>query len=236
MPNNNITPPRVPLVDTRTGLVAREWYLFFFNLFELTGGGTSSATITDLQVGPTSLNPGQVLDLLPQFDTGPDNHTVMAQLAAVTKVIQSLQVGPAALNPAVLTTALQALQVAPQVGALAATVAEVQKGLQAIQVAPAAHPLPSGLLNVVSVAAASYTVQATDNVVLVNFAGAVAVTMPLATRGRMFVVKDSSGAAGVNNVTMTPLSGLVDGSATSVITANYASYSYVADGTDWWII
>lgn len=34
MPNvSNITPPRVPLVDNRTGLVSREWYLFFLSLF-----------------------------------------------------------------------------------------------------------------------------------------------------------------------------------------------------------
>jgi len=28
-----ITPPRVPLTDPRTGLIAREWYLFFLSLF-----------------------------------------------------------------------------------------------------------------------------------------------------------------------------------------------------------
>jgi hypothetical protein len=27
-----ITPPRVPLVDTRTGLISRAWYLFFLSL------------------------------------------------------------------------------------------------------------------------------------------------------------------------------------------------------------
>ena len=34
MPNiTNITPPRVPLTDPRTGLIAREWYLFLLSLF-----------------------------------------------------------------------------------------------------------------------------------------------------------------------------------------------------------
>jgi hypothetical protein len=28
-----ITPPRVPLIDPRSGLIAREWYLFFLSLF-----------------------------------------------------------------------------------------------------------------------------------------------------------------------------------------------------------
>lgn len=45
----NITPPRVPLTDERTGLISREWYRFFLNLFTLTGSGQSSTTLTDLQ-------------------------------------------------------------------------------------------------------------------------------------------------------------------------------------------
>lgn len=49
---SNITPPRVPLTDPKTGIISREWYRFFLNLFTLTGSGTSSSTLEDLQVGP----------------------------------------------------------------------------------------------------------------------------------------------------------------------------------------
>jgi hypothetical protein len=35
-----ITPPRVPIIDDRTGLVAREWYRYFYSLYAFTGGGT----------------------------------------------------------------------------------------------------------------------------------------------------------------------------------------------------
>jgi hypothetical protein len=54
MPDNvtNIVPPRVPLIDDRTGLISREWYRFFLNIFTLTGGGTNTTTITDLNIGP----------------------------------------------------------------------------------------------------------------------------------------------------------------------------------------
>lgn len=42
MPNppniTNITPPRVAIIDERTGAVSREWYRFFYNLFYATGG------------------------------------------------------------------------------------------------------------------------------------------------------------------------------------------------------
>ena len=32
----NITPPRVPFLGPKTGLVSREWYRFFLSLFVLT--------------------------------------------------------------------------------------------------------------------------------------------------------------------------------------------------------
>ena len=52
----NITPPRVPIIDARTGLISREWYRFFVNLFNLTGGGQNTTSLTDVQVGPTGVN------------------------------------------------------------------------------------------------------------------------------------------------------------------------------------
>jgi len=52
----NITPPRVPLVDERTGLISREWYRFLLNLFTLTGSGASSATLEDLQLVPPAVD------------------------------------------------------------------------------------------------------------------------------------------------------------------------------------
>lgn len=51
-----IPAPRVALIDERTGLMSREWYRFFLNLFALSGSGSSDASIVDLQVGP----PGEV--------------------------------------------------------------------------------------------------------------------------------------------------------------------------------
>lgn len=46
---------RVNLIDPRTGLMTREWFLFFQNLFELTGGGSNSTTVQDLQTSPLSM-------------------------------------------------------------------------------------------------------------------------------------------------------------------------------------
>lgn len=47
MPNppniTNITPPRVALIDERTGAVSREWYRFFYNLYYAVGGTNAGA-------------------------------------------------------------------------------------------------------------------------------------------------------------------------------------------------
>lgn len=48
----NITPPRVQLVDPATGLISREWFRFFQNMFRLTGSGQNDFTLQDLQIGP----------------------------------------------------------------------------------------------------------------------------------------------------------------------------------------
>ncbi|MCA3502557.1 MAG: hypothetical protein IOD05_04725 [Rhodobacter sp.] len=49
----NIPAPRVPFVDERTGLVSREWFRYLNNQFALTGGGTTSTSIADLELTPS---------------------------------------------------------------------------------------------------------------------------------------------------------------------------------------
>ena len=57
-----ITPPRVPIVDERTGLVSREWYRYFYSLYAFTGNGTGILPVisggTGLGTIPTN---GQLL-------------------------------------------------------------------------------------------------------------------------------------------------------------------------------
>ena len=48
----NIPSNRVEFIDSRTGLVSREWYRFFLNLFTLAGNGGNQITLDDLQIGP----------------------------------------------------------------------------------------------------------------------------------------------------------------------------------------
>ena len=43
---------RVEVIDPRTGLMSRDWYRFFVNLFTLTGEGGNATSLDDLQIGP----------------------------------------------------------------------------------------------------------------------------------------------------------------------------------------
>ncbi len=85
----SITPPRVPLIDPRTGQIDRTWFLFFYNLFN------GSVDNTDIISG--------VL----QNPAGPD--TQVAIDAAVANVAQAPQ--PADLSA--LESRVSALEQAP---------------------------------------------------------------------------------------------------------------------------
>ena len=81
-----------------------------------------------------------------------------------------------------------------------------------------------------------FTATAGTNIIGVNRAGAVAITLPANTAGRLITVKDESGNASVNNITITPASGTIDGQASLVISANYAAYTLYCSGSNWFII
>ena len=95
----NITPPRVPLLDPRTGLITREWYRFFFNLFVLTGSGQNTTSLTDLQVGPpmpTQEDLGEIIIDIETIEKQPTQESALDQIAELQKQIQALEVQPLA--------------------------------------------------------------------------------------------------------------------------------------------
>ena len=63
--------------------------------------------------------------------------------------------------------------------------------------------------------------------------GAVAVSIP--RTGRV-TIKDGTGDAGLRNITVTPVSGTIDGAATDTIGGDYTSRTYVHDGSTEWSI
>lgn len=91
-------PLRVPLVDPRTGLMAREWYLFFQALF-LRTGGTNAPTSDDLlQNSAEGIGTADVQALLISGDQAlaqspPLLLQVPENLEWITTQIASLQAG-----------------------------------------------------------------------------------------------------------------------------------------------
>jgi hypothetical protein len=90
---------------------------------------------------------------------------------------------------------------------------------------------------VTSVTSATYTAAATDVLIDVNFAGAVTITLPTGStsnKGKFYVIKDTSGAAGTHNITVKPNSGTLDGASSAIISLNYGALQVYSDGANWW--
>jgi hypothetical protein len=92
----NIPAPRVPFIDDRTGLLSREWYRFFFNLFNLTGGGGNWTSLQDLQVGPPSATDEQfaAAQQLAGVLAAPDGSAQESQIAVLQSQVQGLSLTP----------------------------------------------------------------------------------------------------------------------------------------------
>jgi hypothetical protein len=52
----NITPPRVPFLDPRTGNISREWYLFLFSQFRRSKDLTSQSNANQVAISSTDLS------------------------------------------------------------------------------------------------------------------------------------------------------------------------------------
>lgn len=88
----NIPAPRVDFIDPRTGLMSREWYRFFLNLFTLTGGGTNQISVEELQYGPPSY-PGSETINIDQFDVNIQDYSsaLVSDFANLAKQIQAAE-------------------------------------------------------------------------------------------------------------------------------------------------
>lgn len=89
--------------------------------------------------------------------------------------------------------------------------------------------------------ATSYTVLTTDTIIgVTSTASARTITLPNAALvpNQVFVVKDQSGAAATNNITVKSTAGTLDGVAAGTgipINANYGSLSFYSNGTNYFI-
>jgi hypothetical protein len=124
-PNANptpITPPRVPLIDERTGLIDRAWYMFFLSLFNAAQSAADESLSPDALTFAASLE-AAVNSLRQEAQTQPSLAIVASLEAAVDALRQELQTQPTPdqLRPLIDDLAQQLNTLPqPQLGTMAA--------------------------------------------------------------------------------------------------------------------
>ena len=101
MPNPTVVPitqPRVPFLNSETGYVSREWYMFLLSLNQLTSG--SNVSLGDLQKGPPTLTVDEINAIINKAadDITPSQDGLLAQIAELQKQIEALAVLPAQMT------------------------------------------------------------------------------------------------------------------------------------------
>ena len=111
-----IPAPRTPLTDPNTGLLSREWYRFFLNLFDLTGAGSSPTSLTDLQIGPPFATVDEITNStdikIQGFAISPSQDGLLAQIAELEKQVNALQCQPQ-VDISAITAAISGLNAIP---------------------------------------------------------------------------------------------------------------------------
>ena len=216
-----ITPPRVPLIDPRTGLIDRAWYLFFLSLNDV-----ATAVVDDSGL------------------TFSAESVIASYDAALRAVNQDLQTLPLVVDlSAELVKQIQEANLVDCCSALVAQVAEMQKQIEALQVQPI---VDIGVINA-SIAALSsvpVTVTAdftvgTSNWYINNKSGSTCtVTLPTASTwpGRYLTFQNYQAQTLVSaSSNVVPQAGGAAGTAILLAVAgNWATM--VSDGTNWVIM
>lgn len=74
-----------------------------------------------------------------------------------------------------------------------------------------------------------------DYYLYVNVATPSSVVLPVSVPGKIFIVKDVSGNASVNNITITT-SSTIDSALSAVIDLDYGSMTFIFNGSEWNIV
>ena len=113
MPNvTPITPPRVPLVDPRTGFIDRAWYLFFLSLNNAAAEVYDNPAVGPDAVSLTASYDAALQELTQNVDTQQSPVALLPQIAELQKQIDGLQVQPI-VDVGAINAAIAALSSAP---------------------------------------------------------------------------------------------------------------------------
>ncbi len=210
-----ITPPRVPLIDTRTGLIDRAWYLFFLSLNNI-----ATAVVDDVNLATDSAS------LIASYD---------AALQALAQEVET--------QPPVVTLPVPDV-LGDYCSALESQMAEMQKQIEALQVQPIVDTAAiTAAINAASSApvtkTADFTVADNETWIINNKSGSTCtVTLPTASAwtGRYLTFKNLQAQTLVSassNVV------LIDGTSagTAILLAVVGNWAtMVSDGTNWIIM
>jgi hypothetical protein len=212
----------VPLIDPRTGLIDRAWYLFFLSLQDI-----ATAVVDDGGTGADAIS------LLASYDQA---------LMSVNQELQTLP--PTADLSAELIKQIQEANLVDCCSALVSQVAEMQKQIEALQVQPIVDTAAiTAAINAASSApvtkTADFTVADNETWLINNKSGSTCtVTLPTASAwtGRELTFKNLQAQTLVSassNVVL--IDGTVAGTAILLaVVGNWATM--VSDGTNWVIM
>jgi hypothetical protein len=100
---------------------------------------------------------------------------------------------------------------------------------------PAGPPGIPGLVPVTIVTTTPYLADLTDYYLPVTLATPGSVILPVAPTGTVFIIKDISGTANINPITITA-STTIDGAASAIINTPYGSLTFIFNGVEWNIV
>jgi hypothetical protein len=209
-----ITPPRVPLIDPRTNLIDRAWYLFFLSLNNI-----ATAVVDDVNLATDSAS------LIASYD---------AALRALAQEVETL--------PPVVTLAVPDV-LGDCCSALESQVAEMQKQIEGLQVQPivdagAISASIAALSSVPVTETADFTV-GTSAWYINNKSGStctVTLPAPAAYTGRYLTFKNIQAQTLVSaSSNVVPIDSTSAGTAILLaVVGNWATM--VSDGTNWIIM
>jgi hypothetical protein len=224
----SIPAPRTPLTDPATGLLSREWYRFFFNLFNLTGGGSNPTSLEDLQIGPPFATVDEITNStdikIQGFATSPSQDALLAQIAELQKQVQATELNAQSLFNFLLS---QLTQLSKQVDGLES---------QPVADAGAVSAAFAGLNTIPVTKTADFTVGLGEVWIINNKSGSTCtVTLPTASSysGRVLTFQNYQAQFLVSaSSNVVPLGG---GAAGTAILENVAGNwaTLVSNGTNW---
>ena len=209
-----ITPPRVPLIDPRTGLIDRAWYLFFLSLNQI-----ATSAVDNVNLGTDSIS------LIAAYDQA---------LQTLTQEVETLPPVVTLIAPDVLGDCCSAL---------VSQMAEMQKQVEALQVQPIVdvgviNAAIAGLSSAPVTVTADFTVGSGAWYINNKTGSTCTVTLPTASLwpGRYLTFKNLQAQTLVSaSSNVAPIDSTTAGTAILLaVVGNWATM--VSDGTNWIIM